>query len=143
MGDLSPHQAALKWVIQNPGVHTAIPSMVTYGQIDENIQVMGSKMGWNDRKTLHKYSQSIDSIFCRMCDKCKGTCPKGVDVLDVNRCLMYAEGYRDKTLAVSQYHTIPAAKRPDACRSCNTCHVTCSYGLNIHAKMQQALKTFT
>jgi len=142
MGNLSPHQASLKWVLQNPGVATTIPSMVTYGQLDENIQVMGSKMGWRDRKTLHKYDQSIDSVFCRMCDDCQGTCPKGVDVLDVNRCLMYAEGYRDTGLAHSQYQTIPFAKRPNACLTCQTCQVTCSYGLNVHAKMKQALKTF-
>jgi len=142
MGTSSPHQAALKWVLQNPGVAVTIPSMVTYGQLDENIQIMGSKMGWHDRKTLHKYSQSIDPIFCRMCDNCKGACPKGVDVLDVNRCLMYAEGYRDKALAMSQYRSIPTARRPDACRSCQECVVSCTYGLNVHAKMKQALKTF-
>lgn len=142
MGDLSPHQAALKWILRNTGVAATIPSMVTYGQLEENIGAMGSKMGWIDRKTLHRYGRLIDKTLCRMCDDCLGECPKNVDILDVNRCLMYAEGYDDFNLASATYHRIAASQKPDACLDCRRCVVRCRYGLNIHYNMKRALRTF-
>jgi predicted aldo/keto reductase-like oxidoreductase len=143
MGNLSPHQAALKWVLQNRGIATAIPSMVNYDQIDENVQVMGSKMGWMDRKMLHRYSQAIDSVYCRMCDRCRNQCPKGVDIQEINRSLMYHEGYRDIQLARFAFKSIPPKSRPMECVACSTCSVVCAYGLNVQAKMKKALTLFT
>jgi len=142
MGELSPHQAALKWVLQNKGIANTIPSMVNYDQLSEDIQVMGSKMGWMDRKTLYRYSQAIDKTYCRMCGKCSGLCPKGVDVQDVNRSIMYHEGYRDAALAMTAYQSIPSKSRPSACQTCESCSVQCAYGLNIHGKMRRAATLF-
>lgn len=142
MGDLSPHQAALKWVLQNPGVANTIPSMTTYGQLEENVKVMGTKMGWHDRKTLHLYGKAIDRKLCRMCDTCKGQCPKQVDVLDVNRSLMYSEGYQDHDLAMRTYNQIHPSHRPTVCSDCDKCEVKCIHGLDVKAKMIQALKVF-
>jgi predicted aldo/keto reductase-like oxidoreductase len=142
MGNLSPHQAALKWVLQNRGIATTIPSMVNYDQLNENIQVMGAKMGWMDRKTLHRYGQVIDSVFCRMCDQCRDQCPQGVAIQDVNRSLMYHEGYHDEKLAWSTYQTIPLKSRPQLCQTCTICSVTCAHGLDVHAKMKKALILF-
>ncbi len=142
MGNLSHHQAALKWVLQNPGVATAIPSMVTFGQLEEDIRVMKKKMGWQDRKILNRYGNAIDKIYCRMCNRCSDSCPEGVDVFEVNRSLMYAEGYRDIRLAKSSYSMIPSEKRPHHCLNCDSCKVVCAYGLNIKMKMERALEIF-
>jgi predicted aldo/keto reductase-like oxidoreductase len=136
LGNMRPHQAALKWVLQNSGVHTTIPGMVTYAQIDENIQVMGSKMGWHDRKVLHLYGKAIDHKLCRMCGQCEGSCPQGVKVQDVNRVLMYSEGYRDPELASMTYHELSAQERGHACLACDRCRVQCPNGLNIQSRVR-------
>jgi predicted aldo/keto reductase-like oxidoreductase len=138
MGNISPHQAALKWALQNPGVHTTIPSMPTYAQLEENIQVMGTKMGWMDRKTLDRYGKAIDSKLCRMCGECRNQCSKNVDVLEINRALMYSEGYRDDVLARTAFAEIPRSKSAAMCQDCTACTVTCAFGLNIQNKMAQA-----
>ncbi len=143
MGNLSPHQAALKWVLQNPGVSNAIPSMVTYAQLQEDIQAMGSQMGWQDRKTLHRYQQVFGKTLCRMCDKCKNSCPNHVNVFDVNRSLMYAEGYGDMDLAQQTYRSISRQQLPMSCQDCSTCTVKCVHGLNIQKKMLRAVEIFT
>jgi predicted aldo/keto reductase-like oxidoreductase len=142
LGAFTPHQAALKWVLQNKGVATTIPSMVTYAQLDENIQAMSSHMGWNDRKVLHQYGKVIDTVLCRMCDKCRRMCPNGVDVLEVNRSLMYAIGYRDYHLALSTYQKIPEWNRPVLCNNCISCTVHCAFGLDVRKKMLQASNLF-
>ncbi len=143
MGNVSPHQAALRWVLQNPGVTAAIPSMVTYAQLEEDIRAMGTRMGWIDRKTLHRYGQAIDDLFCRMCDACRTGCPQDVDVFNVNRALMYADGYHDTKLAMDTYRQISQSRRPDACLACGRCLVRCRYGLNVHEKMKRAAALFT
>ncbi len=142
VGVHTPHQAALKWVLQNKGVSTTISSMVTYAQLDEDVQAMNSHLGWNDRKSLHRYGKAIDKTLCRMCDKCKSMCPKGVDILDVNRSLMYFNGYHDYPLAVNTYRGIPEFKQPISCKDCTSCNVQCAFGLDIRKKMLQALKIF-
>jgi predicted aldo/keto reductase-like oxidoreductase len=142
MKNVSPHQAALKWVLQNRGVACAIPSMVTYGQLYENIQAMGSKMGWQDRKILQKYGQLINQKFCRLCDECKNHCPKGVDVFNINRSLMYTQGYKNFDQAVNTYRSIKTEKLPYSCQDCSQCIVQCRYGLDIRSNMLNALNTF-
>lgn len=140
MGDLSPHQAALKWVLQNPGIANTIPSMVTYAQLEENVQAMGAQMGWMDRKTLYRYQQVFGKTMCRMCDQCKDICPNRVNVFDVNRSLMYAEGYGDMELAQRTFRSISRVQQPTACRDCSKCVVKCIHGLNVQKKMMRALE---
>ena len=136
---LPPHQAALKWVLQNTNVATCIPSMVNYDQLNENVRVMGVALGRQDRMLLNRYAQATGSRFCRICGGCANRCPSGVDIADVQRALMYREGYGDSILALETYHGIPASARPDACAGCGACTVSCRFGIDIRARMQNAL----
>ena len=142
MGGLNPHQAALKWVLSNTHVCCAIPAMVTFDQLEENFKVMGEKFSWSDRKTLHRYGQVINERICRFCNRCKDQCAAGVAISDIQRCLMYAEGYTDETLAQAAYAELPATANLSACRVCSGCHVTCSNGVDIAANLQRALQRF-
>ncbi|HEX9933931.1 MAG TPA: aldo/keto reductase [bacterium] len=142
MGGMSPHQASLKWVLQNKGVASTIPSMVNYDQLNENVQAMGSKMGFLDRKTLHRYGEAIRTVYCRMCGECGGQCPFGVDVQEINRALMYLEGYGDAELAFQAFREIPAVAKPPVCRRCSECSVRCAHGLDLFAKMKKASSVF-
>ena len=45
----SPHQAALAWVLANPGVVTTIPSMTSYAQVEENLGARGKRFALADR----------------------------------------------------------------------------------------------
>jgi predicted aldo/keto reductase-like oxidoreductase len=140
--NISPHQAALKWVLANEGVTCTIPSMVTFEQVDENIQVMGSKMGWQDRKILYHYGKAIDRILCRFCEGCRGTCPHGVSISDVNRCIMYHDVYKDSQLALLNYADIQPSRNISSCTRCTKCSAECRYGLNIPANMSRAVELF-
>jgi len=139
MAGLSQHQAALKWVLQNKGVATTIPSMVNYDQLNENVQVMGTRLGRRDQNILERYARATGSKFCRMCGGCTGQCPSGVEIADVHRALMYREGYGDSILAHETYHGIPARLQPEACASCDSCRVSCRFGIDIRKRMTDAL----
>ncbi|MEE4312212.1 MAG: aldo/keto reductase [candidate division KSB1 bacterium] len=135
MGSLSPHQAALKWVLQNQNVHTTIPSMATFDELEEDIQVMGQPMGWRERKTLYHYGESIDRRYCRSCGACKSMCPNGVDIPEVNRCYMYLDGYRDAELAHVNYGSLSVAHNARSCESCDKCSAQCKYGIDLEKRM--------
>jgi len=137
LGSVSPHQAALKWVLQDTNVACAIPGMKTLGHINELVAVMGTKLAKSEEQILQRYGQAIEPYYCRLCGECEGTCPKGVQISVVNRALMYAEGYGERGLARK---TFKEARNAGLCSDCAGCVARCVNGLNIAAKMGEAGK---
>lgn len=142
LANWSPHQAALRWVLQNAGVATTIPSMVSLAQVDENIKVMGASFGARDQEILDRYGELYDRVLCRLCGTCEKQCRYGVPIQDINRSLMYAEGYRDYDLALRTYRELLATTPVDACANCKQCEVTCKYGLDIPSRLARAREIF-
>ena len=134
---LSPHQAALAWVLENPGVALAIPGMVSFAQVDENLAARGMRLGWSGRKALSLYSRAIADRHCGLCGECAGACPQGVDVQGVLRSLTYREGYRRDDLARQSYGELGSG-RALACVSCGGCVVSCPLGLAVDRLARRA-----
>jgi uncharacterized protein len=139
MGTVSPHQAALKWVLQNQYVSTTIPGMKMVAHIRELMPVMGMKLARTDIRILEKYGKAIDPYYCKLCGQCEGSCPNGVAVSVVNRALMYAQGYGELPLAAETYRE---ARNVSACSSCGTCVARCGNGLDIATKVRDAARLF-
>jgi len=137
-GGLSPHQAALAWVLSNPGVATTIPSMVAFSQVDENLGAGGKRLGWGERKALHRYAEAIGDRHCGLCGNCEGSCPRGVEVPSVLRSLTYLEGYRQRDLARHTYRGLPVPGNAAPCAACAGCAVTCRLGLPVRALAERA-----
>ena len=141
-GAVSPHQAALRWVLNDPNVTAAIPGMVNLDQVNENVAVMGMELAAADLEILEQYGQAIAPYYCHRCQKCAPTCPMRVDIAEVNRSLMYAEGYRDLDLARSTYRTIPKGATAATCGDCPTCTARCIHGLDLAERMKKAQQIF-
>ena len=147
LGPISPHQAALKWALQNKHITCAIPGMKDLAQLKEDVAVMGMPFKYADEQILKRYSAAIQDRYCRFCGKCEETCPMGVNISTINRSLMYAEGaYKSRELALSTYREIPLSASASACLPCSgrgessMCAARCVNGLNIAARMEQARK---
>ncbi|MDZ7725759.1 MAG: aldo/keto reductase [candidate division KSB1 bacterium] len=140
---LSAHQAALKWALSDSNVTSAIPAIQTFDHLNENIKVMGSKMGFLDRKSLHRYGNIIDHKLCRMCGACKGQCPSGVSLADLNRCVMYADGYKDYQLALENYQQLGARRNVSQCETCDECVIECPNHLDPVQTIRRASQLFT
>jgi len=138
LGQISPHQAALKWVLQNTHITNAIPGMKDLAQLREDIAVMGMSFGHADARILERYNAAVQPYYCHLCGKCEGSCLMGVDISTVNRSLMYADGYRSRELALATYREIPAVASASACLDCPGCTAQCVNGLDISAKMARA-----
>lgn len=144
-GSATYNQALLKWVLSNPYVDTIIPGMTAFEHLAENLAIMGTKMGFEDRLMLRRFSENTRGEHCRNltgCTGCNGQCPKGVRVAELNRCLGYAYGYGDERLAWENYRQLPRASKVDQCRDCTECVVKCVNGLDLNRTVQRARELF-
>jgi hypothetical protein len=134
--------AALKWALQNPNVHTTIPSMADMDQLDENITAMSVPFGDADRKTLAMQLERIRPLYCRMCGTCEGKCPQGLPVADVLRYLAYADGYGQFALGRGHFLALPDEVRQVRCGDCASCAIRCPNGVRVAERLSRAQEIF-
>ena len=139
---LSPHQATLAWALNQDFVDCAVPGMKNMEQLMENIGAVGKKMGWNDRKILHVYHKSIKHKYCTMCAQCLPSCENAIDILTINRTLMYFEGYRDFEQARQAYRQLSIRKNANSCINCSSPTCRCVNGIKIGKRMKYAHSLF-
>ena len=142
LGPISPHQAALKWVLQDTNVACAIPGIKDMSMLQEAAAVMGMKLTRRDGLILERYAEAITPYYCHLCAQCEPTCPQNVAISTINRSIMYAEGYENYELARSTYDELQQSESAFACSNCTECIAHCANGLNIADKMQKARALF-
>jgi predicted aldo/keto reductase-like oxidoreductase len=131
--------AALQWVLQNPNVHTTVPSMTDNDQLDENLKAMARPFGEPQKKLLAAHLRDIAPLYCRMCGECDGQCRQGLPVADVLRTLTYAEGYGQFALGRERYQELHAAAQ---CADCSGCTVQCPHGVHVASRLVRAQELF-
>jgi uncharacterized protein len=142
MGGLSPHQAALKYVLMNQHISAAIPGVRTIQQIEACASVMGTALSHEEVDVLRAYQTHLQGRICTMCGGCTGECPHGVAHTDLMRIIMYHDGYKDDMLAQEVLRTGDALEKMTQCSECSSCEVTCRRGLNIKAQIEAAHRMF-
>jgi aryl-alcohol dehydrogenase-like predicted oxidoreductase len=139
---LSPHQAALRWALDQEFISSTIPGMVNFEQLQENVGALGSKVGWSDRKILHAYYNAVRDRYCVMCGKCTSTCGSGVDIHTINRALMYCEGYGDYDQARRTYCQLGDNENGLACLNCASPTCRCVNGIKLAERARRAHAIF-
>lgn len=134
--------AAIKWVLRNPSVDTAIVCMTDNDQLDENLRAMAEPFTPKDEKTLATLLAAIGPAYCRMCGSCGGVCDRGVPVPDVLRFLSYAEGYGQFTMARERFLGLPQGVRDIRCGNCSSCSVACPNGVEVRSRVMRAQELF-
>ncbi len=141
-GDVTPHQAALKCVLDHEFVDCAIPGMVNREQLLQNYDVVGKKMSSKDKRVLDDYYATIKNHYCINCGACVPFCKRGVDVQSIHRSLMYWEGYGDLDLARSSYQELLSEENALACLNCSSPTCKCINGIKIKERMRRAHTVF-
>ena len=134
--------AALKWVINKPGISTTIPSMTDMDQLEENLKAMEHRFSVSDEKLLAAHLEMIRPLYCRMCGKCDGACQKGLPVADVLRCLTYSDGYGQFALGRERYLELSSKLSAVRCGDCTECTVQCPHGVRVSNRMARAQELF-
>ena len=134
--------AAIKWVLKNESVDTAIVCMTDFDQLDENLRALSERYGPKDEKLLAAQLAWIGPLYCRSCGECTGACPKGVAVPDTLRILSYADGYGEFALARERFLEFSEAQRAVRCRDCVQCAVQCPNGVRVRERLERAQELF-
>ena len=138
MGGLSPHQAALKYVLMDQNVSAAVPGVTTVEEIEECAAVMGTSFSKRDLNELKQYQSFLQDRICTMCGGCVGQCPHGVPHRELLRVVMYHDGYQNSVLVKEVLGKIENLQSLRDCSDCSSCAVICRRGLDIQAQMQMA-----
>lgn len=125
--------AAIKWVLSNPDVHTTIPGMTNFDQLELNAKILTDiKL---NQPELDDLMASLDEpgLLCSGCNKCIAVCQKNLPVPDLMRAYMYAYGYMSPSMAKTLLADIGI--NSDPCKNCETCTVSCSRGFQLREKI--------
>ena len=133
-------KAALKWVLQDPNIHTAIPSFKNVDQLYEALSVMENLTMTPQEKADLKLGEdgSPTGLFCSQCEKCAAQCPEDFDIPSMMRAYMYAYGYQMPAKARKTLDQIGLVDIP--CIHCDSCGVTCPSGFDVKAKVTSIAK---
>ena len=125
--------AALKWVLSNPDVHTTIPGMTNFDQLDLNAKIL-EDISLNDQEKNDLLADnSVPGLLCSGCRQCVPSCRKNLPVPDLMRAYMYAYGYSMPYMA--QDLLAELGTDADPCSNCGSCNIECSRNFSIRERI--------
>ncbi|MDR2040206.1 MAG: aldo/keto reductase [Bacteroidales bacterium] len=131
-------KAALKWVLQNPGIHTVLAGYTSFEELEECLEAV------SDLKLTEKESEFLTSVnkhtllYCQGCRKCVPQCPQKLPVPDMMRAYMYYYGYNDPAMTRDIISAFPLSQNP--CSSCVQCNIRCSAGFFVKEKINDMMR---
>jgi len=126
--------AAIKWALSNPDIHTTIPGMTQFDQLDLNVKLLTDITLTDQDKKDILIAGTQPGLFCSGCQQCIPACPLKLSVPDLMRAYMYAYGYSNPSQAKSLLSELGYGNDP--CGTCNLqCNVKCSRGFNVREKI--------
>jgi predicted aldo/keto reductase-like oxidoreductase len=133
-------KAALKWILQDENVHTTIPGINTFEQLELDLSVMADLTLTPQEKADLEFGEKQDMVglYCAHCGRCRDQCRYHLDIPTIMRSYMYAYGYRNPAKAKGTL----SEKNPNeiTCRSCTTCKVSCTHGFDVPRKVQDIIR---
>jgi predicted aldo/keto reductase-like oxidoreductase len=125
--------AAIKWVLSNPNVHTVIPGMTAFDQLDLNVKILEDVAMTDQEKKDILIASAEPGLFCKGCNNCLRSCPLNLPVPDLMRAYMYAYGYSNPAMAHDLLGELATGSAP--CSDCSICKVNCSNNFNVKEKI--------
>lgn len=131
------HKSALKWVLNDENVCTAIPGITTFDQMNLDFSVMSDLALSEEEKRDLKFTTMLSgTLFCQNCRTCISSCPSKVQIPSLMRAYMYAEGYGNLIQARSTIAELPDQHNLNVCRDCSTCIASCRNGIDINKRLK-------
>ena len=136
--------AAIKFVLDNPNVNSACPSILSYSDLEAYVSLSGSKFDLKARNTLTAYNAAYGEFYCRhACGKCEPQCPYGVPVNTIMRYNHYFMGQGKEKSAMLEYASLPTQKADIFSQCKGHCEEACPYGVPVQGLLMLAHRTLT
>jgi len=126
-------QAALKWVLSNPNVHTTIPGITAFDQLETDLKIMKDIVLTDQEKADLVAEASLPGLYCNACSNCVPGCPNNLPIPELMRAYMYAYGYHNAAMASELVSETAVEANP--CAGCDTCTASCVRGFDIRGKI--------
>ncbi|EQB87064.1 putative aldo/keto reductase-like oxidoreductase [Clostridium punense] len=140
-GALEDGDLALRYILKNHNVTTAIPGMATVEEVTINAGA-AMKQGTfsdSDMEKAAKIAGELGESFCRRCGYC-APCPQKIDIPTMFVFSAYKERYNLAQWAEERYSTMAFTAKD--CIQCGACEKKCPYDLPIRNMLLQVRKTF-
>jgi predicted aldo/keto reductase-like oxidoreductase len=130
-------ETALRFVLSNEAVATAIPGMMRIEEVEENARIGENfiLVSSEERKILMEAVESLSKEFCRGCGYCQ-PCPQGILIPIILRQMAYCKYYGLTEWAKQRYRMVEV--KADSCIKCGQCVKKCPYNLNIPEMLAEA-----
>jgi predicted aldo/keto reductase-like oxidoreductase len=134
-------KAALKFVLQDENITTAIPGNTNFDHLAMNASVNRDlKMTAQEEADL-LVGKSEGGLYCPGCEHCVPNCPKGLPIPEIMRAYMYTYGYRDSHQA--QELLISLNLPNDPCAGCAQCSATCPKHFAVSERIKDVMRLTT
>jgi len=127
-------KAALKFVLQDENVTTAIPGNTNFDHLNMNVSVNTDLKMTDEEKGDLLIGKSQGGLYCQGCEHCVPNCPKGLPIPDIMRAYMYTYGYREPEMAHSLLSSLDLPEQP--CSDCSHCGAVCAKGFDISDRIK-------
>ncbi len=131
-------RAAIKWVLQDPNVHTVICGFTTFDQMTLDMTILKDlTLSAAERERLRQSSLAV-GLYCQGCGECVGQCAQKLPIPDLMRAHMYLYGHRN--LVAAQDLVLSLALPGDVCGDCGACRVACLNGWNLKDRVRDVVR---
>lgn len=140
-GAIEDARLALKYVMQNKAITTAIPGMGDIEEVEENVAAASDLPALTQEELvkIEMIARKLGAQFCRRCGYCT-PCPEGIDIPTMFLLSSYKERYSLAGWSEERYKNQPV--RAIHCVECGMCEEKCPYNLPIREMLKAVAKTF-
>lgn len=137
--DMINMRAALKWVLLDENVHTAVPEFASVEELETGISVMDNlEMTPEEMRDLKLGEESPSlGLFCQHCLSCQSQCTADIDIPTFMRSYMYKHGYNNPTKAKETIEHFNSYEI--VCADCPSCSVRCRMGFDVRERILDVL----
>jgi uncharacterized protein len=134
-------KAALKFVLQDENITTAIPGITNFDHLTMNASVNRDLTMTAQEEADLLVGKSEGGLYCQGCEHCVPNCPKGLPIPEIMRAYMYAYGYRDSRQAQDLLISLDVPNNP--CAGCTPCSATCAKSFAISERVTDVMRLTT
>ena len=134
-------KAALKFVLQDENVTTAIPGNTNFDHLAMNASINYDLTMTAQEEADLLVGKSRGGLYCQGCEHCVPNCPKGLPIPEIMRAYMYAYGYRDSRQAQELLMSLNIPTTP--CADCSQCSAKCAKNFAISERVTDVMRLTT
>jgi hypothetical protein len=141
-------EAALRFVWAHPGVQVALSGMENAAMLEDNVRIAEQTAPFTSAQ-IQALNELVDErkrksgLYCTACRYCSPVCTAGVSIPEQLDLLNLAHIYGLKEAARERYASPWSVRvRATECTSCGKCVPLCPQGIDIPARMREAVSLF-